>query len=126
MARFAKGAKNIAHAGDRRGQADRHAVPDGPPHQVAGIGRPGQRSSQVLEPEPRVVAVPGHPAGLDLAVDDQDRPHPGDSQFTSGGQARRSGPDHQDGGIAHRGTRVNEPGSLPVSSATRATTSAPQ
>ena len=73
-----------------------------------------------------MVAVPRHPTGRALALDDQDGADPGRSQFPGGGEAGRSGPHDHDGGTRHPGTRVSVPGSVPVSAATSATTSAPQ
>ena len=81
---------------------------------------------QVLEAEPRMVAMPGNTAGIGLTVDHEHRPDSGGGQLAGGGQACRSRPHDEDRRVAHRGARVNVPGSTPVSVATSATTSAPQ
>ena len=83
----------------------------GPARQLAGVGGSGQRTVQVLEAEPGVVAVPGHPTGAGLPVDHHDGTDAPDAQLVGGSQPGRAGPHHQDGGTAHRGTRVSTPGS---------------
>ena len=92
-------------AGDHGGEADIGAGRVGQVGQAPGVGRAGQHGPQVAHSVPQVVAVPGNPAGLRLALQDQHRGHARGAQVAGRGEPGGAGADDDHVGAFGRRAR---------------------